>query len=66
MSAPQAELSSLATALEDLRGRVAALADQAHARQDDDTASELFAVERALTGAGRRLVRLTSPPRRSS
>jgi hypothetical protein len=66
MPAPRAELSSLATALEELRGRVAALADQARASQDEDTASELFAVERALTGASRRLGRLTSPPGRGA
>jgi hypothetical protein len=64
MPAPLAELSSLATALEELRVRVAALADVAKSNHDDDTATELFAVERALTGAGRRLGRLTSPPRR--
>jgi len=64
MPAPRAELSSLASALEELRTRVAGLADQARSAQDDDTANELFAVERALTGAGRRLARLVSPPRR--
>ena len=63
MPAPRAELSSLATALEELRARVAALADQSHADEDDDSATELFAVERALTGAVQRLGRLTSPPR---
>ncbi len=47
VSAPLAELSSLATALEELRQRVAAIADRAASEQDDDTASELFAVERA-------------------
>jgi len=62
--APLAELSSLATALEELRQRVALIADQAASDHDDDTASELFAVERALTGAGRRLGRITSAPRR--
>jgi hypothetical protein len=66
MPAPRAELSSLATALDELRGRVAALADEARAGRDDDTATELFAVERALTGASRRLARLTSPPGRGS
>jgi len=64
VSAPLAELSSLATALEELRQRVAVIADQAASDHDDDTASELFAVERALTGAGRRLGRITSAPRR--
>jgi hypothetical protein len=64
VSVPLAELSSLATALEELRQRVTTIADQAAAEHDDDTASELFAVERALTGAGRRLGRVTSTPRR--
>ncbi len=62
VTAPLAELSSVATALEELRQRVAAIADQAASESDDDTASELYAVERALTGAGRRLGRLTSAP----
>jgi len=66
VSAVRPELSSLATALEELRERVSSLADRARAGQDDDTAAELFAVERALTGAGRRLARLVSPPRRST
>ncbi|HUY22126.1 MAG TPA: hypothetical protein VMV22_07270 [Acidimicrobiales bacterium] len=64
MSAPLAELSSLATALEELRHRVATIADLAAAEHDDETASELFAVERALTGAGRRLGRITTAPGR--
>ncbi len=64
MSAPLAELSSLATALDELRQRVASIADRAASEHDDDTASELFAVERALTGAGRRLGRITSAPQR--
>jgi hypothetical protein len=64
VAAPLPELSSVATALEELRQRVAAIADQAASEQDDDTASELFAVERALTGAGRRLGRITSAPTR--
>ncbi len=54
----------MATALEELRHRVATIAEQAASDHDDDTASELFAVERALTGAGRRLGRITSAPRR--
>jgi len=66
VSVPLAELSSLATALEELRQRVTTIADQAAAEHDDDAASELFAVERALTGAGRRLGRITSTPRRAA
>jgi hypothetical protein len=62
MPASRAELSSVATALEELCRRVSSIADRAAADEDDETASELFAVERALTGATRRLGRLTSPP----
>ena len=65
VAAPLAELSSLASTLGDLRKRVAAMADRAAAEDDDDTASELFAVERALTGAERRWGRISSgSPRR--
>jgi hypothetical protein len=60
-----AELSSVATALEELRRRVSTIADRAAADHDDETASELYAVERALTGAERRLGRITAHlPRR--
>lgn len=60
MVASAAELSSLATALEELTRRVTAHADAADIAKDEDTAKELFAVERALTGATRRLNRLTT------
>ena len=60
MPAPIAELSSLASALDELRRRVSAIADRAVAEDDDDTAGELFAVERSLIGAARRLGRITS------
>jgi hypothetical protein len=61
MSSPLAELSSVATALDELTRRVVSIADQAASDHDDETASELFAVERALRGANRRLARLTAP-----
>jgi hypothetical protein len=61
MPAPLAELSSVATALDDLNRRLVAIADQAASDHDDETAAELFAVERALRGALRRLHRLTTP-----
>jgi len=64
MAAPLAELSSLTTALEELRRRIASIADGAAAEHDDETATELFAVERALTAAERRLGRLAGAPRR--
>jgi hypothetical protein len=49
-----AELSSLATALEDLTRRVTSLAEGL-AGQQADLATELFEVERSLNGAQRRL-----------
>ncbi len=64
MVAPRAELSSLSTSLGELTERLAAIAESAAAQGDDETAAELFAVERALTGAQRRLARVADPPRR--
>jgi hypothetical protein len=61
MTSPKAELSSVATALEELTRRLAAMAEAAQADKDDNTSSELFAVERALRGAHRRLQKLTNP-----
>jgi hypothetical protein len=58
MPANAAELSSLATALDELTRRVTAGAEAAHAAKDEEMASELFAVERSLTSANRRLSRL--------
>ncbi len=57
----RAELSSLASALSELTRRVGSLAEQAEAAHDDELSVELFACERALRGAGRRLERLTHP-----
>ncbi|MBV8463662.1 MAG: hypothetical protein JO368_10235 [Acidimicrobiales bacterium] len=58
MAATPAELSSLATALDELTRRVTAGAEAAHAARDEEVATELFAVERSLTSANRRLSRL--------
>jgi flagellar biosynthesis/type III secretory pathway chaperone len=52
------ELSSIAATLEDLTRRIGSLAEQSGAMNDEESASELFAVERALTSATRRLNRL--------
>jgi hypothetical protein len=57
MASP-AELSSIATSLEELTRRVTGLGEAAQQVGDDDHAAELFAVERALTGALRRLHRV--------
>lgn len=52
-----AELSSLSSTLKDLTDRVTSMAEAAQAKGDDDMAHELFAVERSLGGALRRLRR---------
>jgi len=58
MPASSAELSSIATALDELSRRVTAHADAADQANDEETARELFAIERALSSANRRLARL--------
>jgi hypothetical protein len=58
------ELSSLASTLDELTRRVTALADRAQGERDDELATALFAVERSLQGALRRLHRVE--PHRSS
>jgi len=63
-SESRAELSSLATALAELTRRVATMAESAASARQQELSSELFAVERALRGAGRRLERLVHPGRR--
>jgi hypothetical protein len=59
----RAELSSLTSTLEELTRRVTRLAEQARAAADEELAVELFGVERALTGALRRLNRVEAPRR---
>ena len=59
MVASSAELSSLATALDELSRRVTAHADAADVAKDEETARELFAIERALNSANRRLAKLS-------
>jgi hypothetical protein len=59
-----AELSSLASALDDLTRRVTVHADAAHAAEDEEMARELFAIERSLNSANRRLTRLATALRR--
>jgi hypothetical protein len=56
-----AEISTLSTTLEELTKRVTALADAAADVQNDELATELFGIERALSGALRRLRRLSGP-----
>jgi hypothetical protein len=58
-----AELSSMSSTLDELTRRVSALAEEAAAADQDDLATELFGIERALTGALRRLRKLAETPR---
>jgi len=53
------ELSSLSSTLDELTRRVTALAEGARDAGDEELAVELFAVERSLAGALRRLLRAT-------
>ncbi len=57
------ELSSIASSLELIARRVTALADAAVTAKRDAVGSDLIAVERALLGAVRRLVRLLASAR---
>jgi hypothetical protein len=52
-----AELSSLASTLKELNDRVSVMAESAQSSGNEDMARELFAVERSLSGALRRLGR---------
>jgi hypothetical protein len=53
----RAELSSVATALDELAQRVAAIGDALTGEERDALRSDLFEVERALGNASRRLSR---------
>ena len=57
---PGAELSSISTALDDLRHRVTAIAEGASGTDLDWLATNLFEVERSLGEASRRLGRVTA------
>ena len=65
-SVPGPELSSLATALEDLTKRVTAIADGLVNTQADWAAQDLFAVERSLRAGHRRLATLNERLRRQA
>ncbi|HUQ39788.1 MAG TPA: hypothetical protein VM030_06500 [Acidimicrobiales bacterium] len=57
---PVAELSSVATALEELATRVSALADGLSGGRREGKAADLYEIERALAGAHRRLTKLVA------
>ena len=61
---PAPELSSLATALDDLTKRVTAIAESLAHTQADWAAQDLFAVERSLRAGHRRLATLNERLRR--
>ena len=65
MTAPSAELSSLATALEELTTRITAIADLYAGDRRDELAADLYSVERALAGATRRLTKVIDADRRA-
>ena len=50
-----AQLSSVATALDELTERVTAAADAYRGTEQEDVAGDLYEVERSLRTAGRRL-----------
>jgi len=58
MPVARSELSSLNSALEELTRRVSEFGDIAHREKHDELAADLFAVERSLRGATRRLNRI--------
>ncbi len=68
METDLAEVSSIASSLQQLSRRVTDLADAATRSKNDDVASDLVAVERALTSAVRRLDKMLvakSPSKRT-
>jgi hypothetical protein len=55
MSTHRAQLSSVATTLDELTQRITDAADHYQDAAKEDVASDLYEVERALQAAGRRL-----------
>ena len=60
MALERSELSSISSSLAQLTQRVTALGESASSRKDERVAGELFAVERSLVTAARRLERLVA------
>jgi hypothetical protein len=58
------ELASMAESMDALARRVGKMGDAAKAAKRDEPAADLYAVERALAGATRRLKRLINTERR--
>ena len=57
MPLDRSELSSLTALIEQVADRITKMAEESSRSKEDDVATELFAIERALAGARRRLVR---------
>ena len=57
MPIDRSELSSLSGLIEQAAERITKMAEEASKSREDSIAGELFAIERALNGARRRLVR---------
>ena len=55
-----AELSSIASALDDLTVRIGSLADRLSHEGNDNLSAELYEVERSLTSGRRRLDKLVN------
>ncbi len=60
MPIDKAELSSLSTLLSQVSDRLTQMAENAHGDKDEENANELYAVERHLRTAGRKIERLLS------
>lgn len=58
MESDRAELSALATTLDDLTTRLTAVADRYQGTDRSDVADGLYEVERSLLGASRKLDRV--------
>ena len=58
MESDRAELSALATTLDDLTTRLTAVADRYQGTERGDVADGLYEVERSLLGASRKLDRV--------
>lgn len=63
MPVEHSELSSIAALLDQLARRIGAMGEAAQREKQDGVAAELFAIERSLTGANRRIGRLITPRR---
>ena len=63
MTTAAAELSSMATALEDVAQRIAVLAAEYETAKREDLAGELYEAERSVATATRRLVRVADRTR---